>query len=153
MHAPRAIDGCGVPVGAAPLVNIAAFHARLATSEDGTALAHIRSAMTAHPEMVSGSGGVDTLLMQAGAGDLIAKGGAEGLRCVGVRSRGLGIAIRCEHGGTRGLDPVLPALLRDLDAIDEEVAAELGRRMARIVRNWSGRDVGRIEPAARWNEP
>lgn len=57
VHAPRAIDGCGVPVWAAPLANIAAFYARLATSEDGSALAHIRSAMTAHPEMVSGSGG------------------------------------------------------------------------------------------------
>lgn len=91
--------------------------------------------------------------MQAGAGDLIAKGGAEGLRYVGVRSRGLGIAIHCEDGGTRGRDPVLPALLRDLDAIDEELAAERGRRMPRIVRNWSGRDVGRIEPAVRWNEP
>ena len=149
---PRAIDGCGVPVWAAPLANIAAFYARLATSEDGTALARIRSAMTAHPEMVSGSAGVDTLLMQAGAGDLVTKGGAEGLRCVGVRSRGLGIAIRCEDGGTRGLDPVLPTLLHDLDAIDEKTAAELGRRLPRVVHNWAGRDVGRIEPVARWNE-
>lgn len=153
VHGPRAIDGCGVPVWAAPLANIAAFYARLATSEDGTALARIRSAMSAHPEMVSGSGGFDTVLMQAGAGDLVSKGGAEGLRCVGVRSRGLGIAVRCEDGGTRGLDPVLPALLRDLDAIDEELAAELGRHIPRVVRNWSGRDVGRIEPAVRWNEP
>ncbi len=93
------IDGCSAPNYAMPLANLALAFARLATAEGddprfGRAPARLRDAMVAHPEMVSGERRSDLLLSQAGAGDWIAKIGAEGVQAIGVRSRGWGVASR-----------------------------------------------------------
>src|SRR5215203_2510649 len=76
-------DGCGVPVLAMPLGNLALGFARLAAGghEDlpddlNGAMRRVRDAMRAHPYMVAGTGRFDTTLMEAT--DLVAKSGAEG---------------------------------------------------------------------------
>jgi L-asparaginase II len=151
---PRGADGCGVPVWAAPLQNIGRAYARLATATGQAAteaaLARIREAMTGHARMVSGTHGADTILMEVVGGDLVAKGGAEGLRCIGVRSLGLGLAIRCEDGSFRGLDPVVPALLAQLGAIDGTVEARLQERLPCELRNWPGDPIGEVVSRAVW---
>lgn len=151
---PRGTDGCGVPVWAAPLSYIARAFARLATAAGAgpteAALSRVRDAMVANPRMVSGTNGPDTMLIELGRGDLVSKGGAEGLRCVGVRSRGLGIAIRCEDGNPRGLEPTLTALLRELDAIDETTEARLRERQPVTIHNWAGTAIGAVVPRATW---
>jgi L-asparaginase II len=50
--------------------------------------------------------------MQAAPG-WFAKGGAEGLLCAGG-PRGLGIALKCEDGSSRPLEPALAAFLGPL---------------------------------------
>ncbi|MDQ3638274.1 MAG: asparaginase, partial [Actinomycetota bacterium] len=74
-------DGCGVPVFALPLENLALGFARLGAGgaeefpEDLLeAVRKVRYAMRAHPYMVAGTGRFDTRLMQAT--DLVAKSGA-----------------------------------------------------------------------------
>ena len=49
--------------------------------------------MVAHPEMVSGEHRNDLALMRAGRGDWVTKIGAEGVQAIGIRSKGMGIAI------------------------------------------------------------
>jgi L-asparaginase II len=91
------IDGCSAPNYAVPLAALATAFARLATADvdaDYAAAPHaLFRAMTAHPEMVSGEHRSDLALMQAGRGDWVTKIGAEGVQAIGIRSRGLGIAV------------------------------------------------------------
>ena len=78
----------------------------------------LADAMTAHPEMVSGEHRSDLALMQAGRGDWVTKIGAEGVQAIGIRSRGLGIAIKVADGQKRGLYPAIVAVLEQLGLVD-----------------------------------
>jgi L-asparaginase II len=71
--------------------------------------ARIAGAMRAHPDLVGGPRGADLHLMQAAPG-WFAKGGAEGLLCAGGPG-GIGIAVKCEDGSSRPLEPALAAFL------------------------------------------
>lgn len=62
------------------------------------ALATLAAAMIAHPEMVSGTGRCDLAIAQASGGDCLAKVGADGVYTLGIRSRGLGVAIKIADG-------------------------------------------------------
>ena len=57
--------------------------------------------MTAHPENVAGHGQLVTDLMAISDGRVVAKSGAEGLICLAVPERELGIAIRVIDGTFR----------------------------------------------------
>ena len=78
------IDGCSAPNYALPLSRLAYGYARLASgledTEFGESFAALSEAMTAHPDLVSGSGRNDLAFMQAGRGDWISKVGADGVQ-------------------------------------------------------------------------
>lgn len=113
------VDACGVPTYAFPLRDVAKAYAFLADpasvalSDPRRALAGsmtiVRDAMLAHPEMVGGTRErLDTSVSKALPGRIVAKGGAEGLRCFamlsGPRARGgataaSGMALKIEDGG------------------------------------------------------
>jgi L-asparaginase II len=113
------LDGCGVPTFAFPLRTIARAYAFLADpesvrSDDARAglagsMAVVRDAMLANPDQVGGTRDrLDTSAMKALPGRLVAKGGAEGLRCYailpGPRAKGSsagasGLALKIEDGG------------------------------------------------------
>ncbi|MDI6601664.1 MAG: asparaginase [Thermoanaerobacteraceae bacterium] len=97
------IDGCGVPVFGMPVYNMAIAFAKMAEpsvlgSPYREAAAKIVNAMVTYPEMVSGEGGFDTLLMRVTKGRLFSKMGADGVFCVGIRDRGWGLALKIEDG-------------------------------------------------------
>ena len=83
------VDGCGVPVHALPLYHAAWGAARMACPETlgdrGSHAARIVSAMMAHPEMVSGTGRFDAILMEEFQGNLFSKAGADGYEIVGIK--------------------------------------------------------------------
>ena len=62
--------------------------------------------MRSHTEMIADDGDLDTELMRALDG-AVAKGGAEGLGCVGLPAAGIGIAVRAEDGAERAVAPAL----------------------------------------------
>ncbi len=99
------IDGCGVVTFALPLQRMAHAFARLEQLPGGSRVA---AAMRRRPELVGAPGRVDVVLMRALPG-WIAKGGAEGLVC--AAGDGLGVAAKCEDGGTRALRPALGRFL------------------------------------------
>ena len=105
---PTMADGCGVVAFALPLRVIARMYARL----PGT-LPRQYAAMTAHPELVRGDGDLDTEAMRAIPG-CVAKGGAEGLSCIGLPGEGIGIAIRIDDGNARASAPAALAVLGGL---------------------------------------
>jgi L-asparaginase II len=67
--------------------------------------------------MVGGTRRLDTDVMTAGAGRVIAKEGAEGLVCATSLLQGLGIAIKVTDGSWRRLAPAVVKVLRDLDVL------------------------------------
>ena len=142
------IDGCSAPNYALPLARLAHAYARLATAgADVPALANLASAMTSHPEMVSGERRSDLALTQAGRGDWVTKIGAEGVQALGIRSRGLGIAIKVADGNTRGLHPATVAVLDALGVVDADARKSLAQWASPVQVNFRGLVTGRIEPA------
>jgi L-asparaginase II len=105
---PTAVDGCGVVTFALPLERMAHAFGRFTRGElEGAA--RVRAAMTAHPALVEGPGWAATELMQARPG-VVAKGGAEGVLCVGLED-GSALALKVEDGARRPLLPAAAALL------------------------------------------
>jgi L-asparaginase II len=126
---PTAVDGCGVPTFGLSLERMAASFGRLVRHElEGAE--RITAAMKAHPALVEGPGSAATEVMQAVPG-AIAKGGAEGVLCIGLDD-GSALALKAEDGSSRGLLPAAAALL---DLTDLRVST---------IRNSRGEAVGEI---------
>ncbi len=143
-------DGCGLPTVAMPLSAMARAYARLGAPEGlpgelATAAERITSAMLAAPAMISGEGAFNTELLAHGKGDVIAKGGAEGLFCIAMRRPApRGIAFKISDGSGRAQGPIAIALLQRLGA---ELDPGLVERFGRIeVGNCHNEIVGQIEP-------
>jgi L-asparaginase II len=146
---PIGVDGCGIPVYATSLRKAALAFARLAApsefaiEKDARALRVVADAMRRHPEYVSGTGQLDTVLMQSSA-NLICKGGAEGVHGVGVADAGYGYASKVLDGNGRARGPGTIAALHGLGAIDDATFARLRLLAHPNVSNWAGRVVGDI---------
>jgi L-asparaginase II len=126
---PIAVDGCGVPTFGLSLERMAASFGRLLRNElEGAD--RVAAAMRAHPALVEGPGSAATDIMQAVPGS-VAKGGAEGVLCIGLGD-GSALALKSEDGSSRGLLPAAAALLDlpDLGAI--------------TIRNSRGEAVGEV---------
>jgi L-asparaginase II len=148
-----AIDGCSVSVFGLPLPGMARAYARLASAREdaadprGRSLARIRLAMQRFPRATGGEGRLSTRLMELAGSSLVAKGGAEGLECVGCPGPGWGVALKVEDGNDRAVGPALLALLGALDLVDASLAARLGDVSRPVLRNHAGLEVGAIEAA------
>jgi L-asparaginase II len=141
-------DGCSAPNYGMPLARLAYAYARLAQSAHdekyGESLATLYRAMTAHPEMVSGKGRFDLATMQTAPGDWVAKGGAEGVQAIGVRSAGLGIAIKVVDGNARALYPTAVAVLHQLGLLTSPEKSALASWAKPPLSNLRGLPTGEI---------
>lgn len=154
------IDGCSVPVFAVPLFNAAYAFARIAdpvslAENRAEACRKISQAMMHHPFMVAGPNRFDTALMEAAAGSVFCKGGAEGYHCIGImpnmidgHSHGLGIAIKVADGDAAGRAIALTAVetLRQLGVLNNEMLAGLANFDRRPIYNWRHFEVGELRP-------
>jgi len=131
-------DGCSAPNFAVPLHNAALAFAKLCdprelSDERATACRMITSAMTTHPEMVSGHGEFDCELMKAGEGKIVCKRGAEGYQIVGLMpgvlgadSPGVGIAFKVSDGDASRMSLDLEMRNRVRPAVVLEILHQLG---------------------------
>lgn len=147
------IDGCSAPNHALPLARLALLYARLAQGEAaplcGRELGTLFDAMTGHPELVSGTGRSDLAFMQAGCGDWVAKVGAEGVQAIGIRSAGLGIALKVADGNARALYPATVAVLRQLGLLTAVENTPLAPWVQPRLRNYRGVPVGEVRAAVK----
>jgi L-asparaginase II len=145
---PTGIDGCSAPNYALPLWRLAHLYARMAQGGRdrllGGAMGELYDAMTAHPEMVSGEARSDLAWMTAGGGDWVAKVGADAVQTIGIRSAGIGIAIKIADGNSRGLHTVTYSVLDQLGLLDEQRRGALERYRQPPLRNARGTTVGDI---------
>ena len=160
------IDGCSAPNFAVPLRNAATAFARLMdpeqfSTERAESCRAIVRAMTAYPEMVSGEGRFDTLLMQRTSVQLLSKGGAEGFQGIGIPpnslrpgSPALGVALKVLDGdlGSRARSVATIAVLEALGVLPAEERQHLSQFNSRPILNQSGLHVGEIRsPQAVWD--
>lgn len=140
------IDGCSAPNYAVPLASLAHAFCRLALGETPE-LATLGGAMRAHPELVSGTARLDLALMTIGKGDWVSKSGADGMQAIGVRSLGLGIAVRCADTSARGVRTATVAVLQSLGVLGDIASTPLDPLVDREIRNYRGTLVGEVTPA------
>ncbi|MBC5784088.1 asparaginase [Ramlibacter sp. USB13] len=135
------IDGCSAPNYAMPLANLARGFARLAAGEreSFTALA---DAMTAHPDLVSGTGRNDLDFMRAGRGDWVTKVGADGVQVVASRSRGEALALKIADGNKLALFTATVEALDQLGWLDEEQRQALRPWRCETIASVKGAPVG-----------
>ena len=148
---PAGIDGCSAPNYALPLRRLAQLFARLgsgaADPQHGAALGALYDAMTLHPAMVSGEARCDLAYMTAGAGDWVSKVGADGVQAIGIRSAGLGIAIKIGDGAPRALQAATFSVLDQLGLLDAPRRALLDHYRQPQLKNVRGTAVGDIRAA------
>ncbi|MCD6352065.1 MAG: asparaginase [Armatimonadetes bacterium] len=143
------VDGCGVPTFGVPLRAAATAFARLATGEGldddlAAATERIRQAMWAAPDMISAPGAFNSELLRVLAGRVVAKGGAEGLYCVGNVHAAEGLAIKSEGGSFRGLhEAMVTAMVARWPELDD---GTLDRWRQSPVKNARGEHVGDVRP-------
>ena len=146
---PIAIDGCGIPVYATSLRKAAGAFARLAAltgidERDAAALRVVRDAMAAYPQYVAGTGQLDTELILANEGNVVAKSGAEGVHGVAAIEQGFGYVSKVLDGNSRARGPSTIAALGALGVLDEQKIRKLARFARPRVYNRAGYQVGEI---------
>ena len=156
-----AIDGCGVETYAFPLREIARAYAMLADptairaddprAELAPSLVIVRDAMLANPEMIAGRHDrLDTSLMKAAPGRLVAKAGMEALRGLAILpgtrsgtneagSSGMAIKIEDGDGYDRGTWAVSVEALRQAGVLDGGALRELARYHRPVILDPHGR--------------
>jgi L-asparaginase II len=145
-HIPVGVDGCGVSVFGLPLTAMALAYARLgAAAEAGAAApAQVLSAIRAQPQLLAGTGRFDTLLLTETAGACVAKVGADGVHCVSLPARGLGLALKIEDGSVRVQHAAVVAALQAIGALPGTLTGPLAEVGREPVRNTRGEVVGWI---------
>jgi L-asparaginase II len=103
--------------------------------------------MTAHPILVGGEETLDSDIMALSEGRIVAKLGAEGLLCLAVPERGLGIAISAEDGSSRALGPAAVAVIEQLELAEPATVDTLRERHVETVKTFGGEAVGEMRPA------
>jgi len=146
---PMGLDGCSAPNYALPLSRLAHLFARLAQGrrdpQYGAAMGDLFDAMTRHPGMVSGENRSDVFYMEAGGGDWVAKVGADGVQLIGIRSLGIGIAVKIVDGNNKAAQTAAVSALRQLGLLDSRGEELIRRYAVQPILNAAGRHAGDIE--------
>lgn len=161
---PVGTDGCGAPTFFLPLLALARAFARLANPAGPAPVASaacqtLLQAVAREPELLSGPRRMCCALIRSLPVAAFPKNGAEGVYCVALapdpsRPRcpgGVGIAIKIDDGSTRGYEPVVVDLLRELGAFRGAVPDALAEWRAPVVKNTRGVEVGTVRCAADWS--
>ena len=92
-------DGCGLPTVSNTVNELARLYAGLAATKDED---WIWEAMVRHPDLIGGFNRLDSTIIKAGEGAVLAKEGADGLLGLAVvhpdYPDGLGVVIKIAHG-------------------------------------------------------
>ncbi|WP_353637241.1 asparaginase [Pseudomonas sp. MYb327] len=103
-------------------------------------------AMRSHPEMVSGTGRADLGITLSSNGDWVAKTGADGVQTVGIRSRGLGVAVKVSDGDFASVFAVTIAVLKQLGVLDQDSNSPLLAPWADpVLRSYNGSRAGQLK--------
>ena len=142
-------DGCSIPTYAISLKAMAHGFARMATGvhlqpERAKAGKRLLEACMTAPFYMAGTERFCTKLMDLGAGRLFAKTGAEGVFCAAIPELGLGIALKCDDGSSRGSEAMMAATFAHFLPDDDPLQPGLQNLAHTKLTNWNGIHVGDV---------
>ena len=121
-------DDCGAPTLYLKLIEIAKLYSILSSSENAE-LEQISRAISSNPILISDNNYFDTEIIKASHGEVISKGGAEGILCLGKLREGIGLALKVEDGSKRAKHAVGLHLLKQLDWITNIRIHDIGDKI------------------------
>ncbi len=145
---PVAVDGCGVPTFYLSLAEAALAYARLASTKAHptdyeAAGLRVAKAVRTNPVLIGHEGQFGTILLEKLGQHIVAKSGAEGMFCVGLSDKGLGLAIKVTDGGQRAVGPIVVKLLEQF--LHEVSVAEVTKLVIKPILNTRDEVVGEIK--------
>lgn len=154
-HAPRGVDGCGLPQIAIPLRALALGIARFGAPDKlapvrAAACRRLGAAILAEPFMLAGTGRFCTRAIEACAGKAIIKTGAEGVYVAAIPAKGIGIALKIDDGAARAAEVAMGRLLLAHADLAASSRAAIEAMVAPTIANAAGRIVGGIAPTPGW---
>lgn len=146
--APCGTDGCGIPVFAFPLHALARGMARMMSDDLGdvrtAAARRVRAAMATCPQCVAGTKRFDTRVMSACKGEVLVKGGAEGVHIAMIPGRGLGIALKVDDGAIRASEQAMGCVLDGLGLLNHAAREQLSDLIEMPILSTLGERVGEL---------
>lgn len=142
----KGVDGCGLPVYALPLNAIAAIYQKFVRPELvedpelRNAVISIGKVMNEHADIISGSEAICTALLQDG--NIIAKGGAQGVYCFGLKDQGIGFALKVMDGTEDNWPIIVASILEQIDYPASETIERLYSISKRNIFNDNNKLVG-----------
>ncbi len=139
-------DGCGVPVFAMPMKNLAMAYMKMAcpnTITDGLtrdAVIKLTKLMNENYEMVSGTDLICSLLLMDN--NIVAKGGAKGVYCFGLRDERLGFSIKIIDGSEEEWPLIVASILEQINYKNKDTIDRLKRVFPRVIVNDNNEEVG-----------
>lgn len=140
------IDGCGVPVHAIPLKNMAISYLKFAdplrvdNEEIRNSVKRIAEIMNKAPAMIASDNFICTTLLEDE--NIVAKGGAEGVYCLALKKEKISIALKVLSGSER-IWPILVAeLLEKIGYTNKTTIKNLKNMDSQNIRNDFGDIVG-----------
>jgi len=147
-------DGCGLPTVSNTVSELALLYANLVVEKDSD---WIWEAMVRHPDLVGGFNRLDSTIIKAGEGRVIAKEGADGLLGLAVEHPGypdgLGIVVKIAHGWNSGATWFVARAILGVLGIELRNPYPLHRQKAFIVPGVVPEDlVSKLDTIPTWDE-
>lgn len=143
------VDGCGVPVFAIPLRNMAITYLKLACPhfiEDialRNAVERMTSVMNQEYKMVASENFICSALLEDS--NIVAKGGAKGVYCFGLREEKLGFALKVLDGSEEVWPNIVASILEQIQYTNKETITRLRALHPAIMKNNGGMEVGALQ--------
>ncbi len=139
-------DGCGVPVFAMPMKNLAMAYMKMACPDTigdeitRDAVIKLTKLMNENYEMVSGTDLICSLLLMDD--NIVAKGGAKGVYCFGLRNERLGFSIKIIDGSEEEWPLIVASILEQINYKNKDTIDRLKRVFPRVIVNDNNKEVG-----------
>lgn len=145
------IDGCSLPTYMLTLNQIAWLYARLAHGYGSgykydNCFGIIKEAIIENPRVLRGNGTFCTELLKYSHGRAIGKIGAEGLYCIAIPEKKMGVCIKMADGHPWAGYAVAVRVLEELEILDTVTVKKLEKWALPPIQNDKGEDVGYIHP-------
>ncbi|NLM28552.1 MAG: asparaginase [Clostridiaceae bacterium] len=145
------VDGCGVPVFGVPMKNMALAYSHIfdtgfMNGKYAGVQELLHKAVTQNPDMIASDDRIDTQLIRLTRGDHFGKMGSDGVFCVHIHSKGIGVALKILDGSIRAVAPAVIETLVQLKTLSLDVTEKLKDFHYPPVKTWSGKVIGKITP-------
>lgn len=141
------VDGCGVPVFGMPMRYLSNSYRRLAcpdtidNEKTRNAVIKLSTLMNENYEMISGTNLICTLLNKDP--NIVAKGGAKGVYCFGLKKERLGVSIKIIDGSEEEWPIIVASILEQLNYNNKETIDRLRKVYPETVINDNKKVVGK----------